>query len=113
MLIQDRLKLIMQANRLNATEFAERVGVNRASLSHVLGGRNKPSMDFLSKVIKEFPNVNGSWLLTGEANNENSSMQNENVQLDMGKDSIEENSSSIERVIVFYKNGTCKEYSIT
>lgn len=66
MLIQDRIRLILKANNLTASEFADKVGVNRASLSHVLSGRNKPSHDFLSKIINEFPNVNASWLVTGE-----------------------------------------------
>lgn len=66
MLIQDRIRLILKANQMTSSEFADRVGVNRASLSHVLSGRNKPSHDFLSKIINEFPNVNASWLITGE-----------------------------------------------
>ena len=58
MLIQDRIKLILKANNLSASEFADKVGIKRSNLSHVLSGRNKPSLDFLSKIISTFPKVN-------------------------------------------------------
>ena len=66
MLIQDRIQMIIKANNLTASEFASNIDVKRSNLSHVLSGRNKPSLDFLSKVITAYPNVNASWLLTGE-----------------------------------------------
>ena len=58
MLINERIKLIMKANRMNAAQFAETIGVKPANLSHILSGRNKPSMDFLEKVLLTFENVN-------------------------------------------------------
>jgi len=64
--IEKRLQLIMASNRLNATSFADRIGVQRSNLSHILNGRNKPGYDFLLKVIEAFPNVNTHWLITGE-----------------------------------------------
>lgn len=56
----------MASNRLNAASFADRIGVQRSNVSHVLNGRNKPGYEFIVKIIKAFPNVSSHWLLTGE-----------------------------------------------
>lgn len=56
----------MVSNRLTAASFADRIGVQRSNVSHVLNGRNKPGYEFIVKVIKAFPNVSSHWLLTGE-----------------------------------------------
>ena len=113
MLINERVKLIMKANRLNATQFAEVIGVKPANLSHILSGRNKPSMDFLEKVVLTFPNVNASWLLTGEIRSES-----EELNLNPGeKPKIEAtqaeqgSQSEIEKIVVFYTDGTYKMYT--
>lgn len=66
--IEKRLQLIMVSNRLTASSFADRIGVQRSNVSHVLNGRNKPGYDFLIKVVHAFPKVNTHWLLTGEEN---------------------------------------------
>ena len=49
-----RLKLVMEYYQLSASAFADKIGVQRSSISHLLSGRNKPSLDFVLKVIKEF-----------------------------------------------------------
>lgn len=64
--IEKRLQLIMASNHLTASSFADRIGVQRSNVSHVLNGRNKPGYDFLLKVVHAFPKVNTHWLLTGE-----------------------------------------------
>ncbi len=64
--IEKRLQLIMVSNRLSASSFADKIGVQRSNVSHVLNGRNKPGYDFLLKVIHAFPKVNTHWLLTGD-----------------------------------------------
>ncbi len=56
----------MASNHLTASSFADRIGVQRSNVSHVLNGRNKPGYDFLLKVVHAFPKVNTHWLLTGE-----------------------------------------------
>ena len=60
----------MKSGNLSASEFADKIDVKRSNLSHVLSGRNKPSLDFLVKVIDAYPNVNAAWLITGEARKE-------------------------------------------
>ena len=48
-----------------AREFADKIGVNRATISHILSGRNKPSIDFLEKLLHVYPELNANWLITG------------------------------------------------
>lgn len=64
--ILDRIKMVMKANQLNAASFADRLGVQRSNLSHILTGRNKPSLDFIEKMLIQFPKVNASWLISGQ-----------------------------------------------
>ena len=61
-----RLEFIMEHFGLNASSFADKVNVQRSSISHLLSGRNKPSLDFIMKIIDEFPSLNLYWLLDGK-----------------------------------------------
>src|SRR5210317_2151913 len=63
-----RLRKIMEYHQLSASAFADAIGVQRSSISHLLSGRNKPSLDFVLKVVREFPEVNLYWLLNGKGN---------------------------------------------
>ncbi len=62
----DRIRYIMKLNNLTASKFADEIGVQRSSMSHILSGRNKPSLDFVVKVLERFPNVSPAWLLLGK-----------------------------------------------
>lgn len=68
----ERINLIIKTNNLSASQFADKVGVQRSSVSHVLSGRNKPSLEFIQKVIKKFPGIRTDWLLFGKGNMSNS-----------------------------------------
>ncbi len=59
----EKLEKILQFYGLTASGFADRVGVQRSSLSHLLSGRNKPSLDFILKIIESFPEVDLNWIL--------------------------------------------------
>lgn len=61
-----RIQDVMAYYELNASSFADRIQVGRASISHLLTGRNKPSLDFVLKVINEFEEVELYWLLNGK-----------------------------------------------
>ncbi len=61
-----RLQKIMESHELSATLFAEKLSVGRATISHLMAGRNKPSLDFVMKVVDTFPNVELEWLLYGK-----------------------------------------------
>ena len=58
-----RLNGIMVNNNLNSASFAEQIGVQRSSVSHVMSKRNKPSLDFILKIVNSFEEVTLDWLL--------------------------------------------------
>lgn len=61
-----RLEIILDYYSLNASSFADKIGVQRSSLSHLLSGRNKPSLDFILKILEVFPEVDLYWILNGK-----------------------------------------------
>ena len=61
-----RLNKILDFYDLSAASFADQIEVGRSSISHILSGRNKPSLDFVMKVVKNFPEVELYWLLNGK-----------------------------------------------
>jgi transcriptional regulator with XRE-family HTH domain len=63
-----RLEQLMDYYGLNASAFADKINVQRSSISHLLSGRNKPSLDFVMKICDVFPNVNLYWILNGKEN---------------------------------------------
>lgn len=63
-----RLEIILDYYSLNASSFADKIGVQRSSMSHLLSGRNKPSLDFVMKILEVFPEVDLYWILVGKGN---------------------------------------------
>lgn len=61
-----RLQKILEFYDISAATFAEAIDVGRSSISHILSGRNKPSLDFVMKVIQTYPEVELYWLLNGK-----------------------------------------------
>ena len=146
----NRLEKILNYYNLSASAFADRISVQRSSLSHLLSGRNKPSLDFILKVIEEFPEVDLYWILNGKGNfpksdnkviiNEEkevtpSLLNTEKKSMDLfseentndEKNSVFENlekinantqnfnqsnsDSEIDRIVIFFKDGTFKHYN--
>ena len=80
--MKNRIKKVMDENGLSASKFADKIGVPRSGLSHVLSGRNKPSLDYVLKVLNAFPKVDPNWLLLGREfviENENKMENNDEV----------------------------------
>jgi transcriptional regulator with XRE-family HTH domain len=147
-----RLEILLDYYSLSASVFADKIGVQRSSLSHLLSGRNKPSLDFILKIIEVFPDVDLYWILNGKGTfpkseakigttneiptplntigiTENKNEEVPNLfseKIVAPKNAIEENfirnisntqispsqknESEIDRIVVFYKNGTFKNY---
>jgi len=61
----NRLEEVMANHNLSAASFATKIGVQRSAISHILSGRNKPSLDFLMKVYESFDEVALEWLILG------------------------------------------------
>lgn len=125
-----RLHRILEFYELSAAGFADKIEVGRSSISHILSGRNKPSLDFVMKIVKSFPEVELYWLLNGKGSfpaSENSTPppvskqefsatqppREENIQKknempfplpQQGK------SKPIRKIVIFYEDGTFEAF---
>ena len=61
-----RLQQFLSAEGITQSEFADKLGVARASVSHILAGRNKPGFDFLQSLLKHYPSLSIEWLISGK-----------------------------------------------
>lgn len=142
-----RLEIILDYYGLNASSFADRIGVQRSSMSHLLSGRNKPSLDFILKISEVFPDIDLYWILNGKGSfpkaedpivkekeelvldpinsftpivpDENyisedlvTGKKNENYKITNSTENrnLHPAESEIEKIVIFYKNGTFKNY---
>lgn len=64
--MKDRLEKFMSAEHLSSSRLAEILGVQPSNVSHILSGRNKPSFDFIEKILQRFPKINPDWFLLGK-----------------------------------------------
>lgn len=112
-----RLQKIIDFYDETASGFAEKIGVQRSSISHILSGRNKPSLDFVMKVLHSYPEVELYWLLNGKGNFPTAETQiskTQNPQLNLKVENTnnpQELNSEIEKIVIFYKDGTFKSYN--
>jgi transcriptional regulator with XRE-family HTH domain len=119
-----RLQKVIDFYGESASSFAEKIGVQRSSISHILSGRNKPSLDFVLKVLSAFPEVELYWLMNGKGDFPAQKNQIEKTQITEVKENLSSNpesnshslsrsiseDKSIERIVVFYKDGTFKNF---
>ena len=63
--MKDRIAHIIRAQNLTAAEFALRLGVQPSNVSHLLSGRNNPSLDFVMKLKETFPEYSFDWIILG------------------------------------------------
>ena len=66
--IKDRIKIIMEKENMASGAFAESIGIQQSTLSHILNGRNNPSLDVIMKVHQKYNYVKLEWLLYGQGN---------------------------------------------
>jgi transcriptional regulator with XRE-family HTH domain len=130
-----RLGKILKYYDLSAASFADKIEVGRSSISHILSGRNKPSLDFVMKVVKNFPEVELYWLLNGKGqfpastvatSNEIKIPAKEEITTQQNEDSIKPNYSNqasalipamkksagkeIQRIVIFYTDGSFEAF---
>jgi transcriptional regulator with XRE-family HTH domain len=65
-MIKDRIAKIIKMEKVSSSKFADEIGVQRSNISHILSGRNNPSLDFIQKILTQFSNINPEWLLLGK-----------------------------------------------
>lgn len=66
--MKDRIRLIMESENLTPSAFADKLQLGRAVISHILNGRNNPSLDVVTRILSNMNNINPDWLITGRGN---------------------------------------------
>ena len=64
--MNERLLRFLEAENITQSQFADSIGVARASVSHIVSGRNKPGFDFIERTSSRYPALNIEWLITGK-----------------------------------------------
>lgn len=64
--LTDKIKQILIDKNITPSLFADEIGIQRSSMSHILAGRNKPSLDMVQKIVKRFPDLGINWILDDE-----------------------------------------------
>ena len=108
-----RLLEILKSKSLSASQFAEKIGVQRSSVSHVLSGRNKPSLDFIIKISTVFTDISLNWLIHGKKSNELISSNNIPSPTASNKNNIlksNSNEKQLKEIVFFYKDNSFKVY---
>lgn len=65
-LLIDRIKKLIEIKKLNSSKLADDLGISRSRLSHILTGRNNPSLEIVQSLLTKFPEINPDWLLFGK-----------------------------------------------
>tara|TARA_Y100000768_G_scaffold183886_1_gene137703 strand:+ start:1072 stop:1440 length:369 start_codon:yes stop_codon:yes gene_type:complete len=106
-LIAERIGKIIEENNLSASSFAKMIGVQRSSISHILSGRNNPSLDLLLKIHNAFNYISLEWLILGYNSMEKTLEETQNVdksELIIDEKELSDNKQSLLREIVYYYN---------
>ena len=64
--MKKRIQKIIETEQLSHSKFADIIGVQRSSISHILSGRNNPSLDFIQRILIKFKKIDSDWLLFGK-----------------------------------------------
>ncbi|WP_363322609.1 helix-turn-helix transcriptional regulator [uncultured Tenacibaculum sp.] len=128
-----RLKIILEYYNLTSSTFADTIEVQRSSMSHLMSGRNKPSLDFVLKIVDKFPDVDLYWLLNGEGNfpkkNVDITIEQKKEVLEKSKNTtpslfthseptskeipntkLSESAKKLIKVVLLYNDGTFEEF---
>lgn len=135
----ERIKDIILKEGLTSGSFADIIGVQRSSMSHIINGRNNPSLDFIIKTLQHFPKINPEWLLTGIGNMYRSEGPVQSAQpvrersifdpipqstvkpipvpeskpIEIQVDQVKNNQKHVDKVLIFYSDRTYDEFSQT
>jgi len=136
--IVERIAKLLKHQGISSSQFADEIGVQRSSMSHILSGRNKPSLDFVQKILKRYSFLQTDWLLFGkepmtkeikqrslfeiEREPMVETLKKENEEKFLGKDNENairfsnpvpspKTAKTVEFITVFYADGSCTTYN--
>ena len=110
----NRINELMDEYQLNASSLADKIGVQRSSLSHILSKRNKPSLDFILKIEKKFEKIDLNWLLFGKSSfediKENDQKNLKFTDLNSKTNPFDVKKTKIKEIIHLYEDGSFNVY---
>ena len=134
--MKDRILQFLKAENKSSAQLAEEIGVQPSGISHILSGRNKPSLDFVIKMLEKYKFLSTEWLLFGKGtmyrepemqqlfedslnisavDNKISEETRETIRKNEKKDTLvtdnEDVKPSLERIVWFFDDGSFREYS--
>ena len=107
--VLNRIKKIIEDSNLTNSEFAEKIGVPKSSISHLLYERNKPSLDLITKISKNFQEITLDYLIFGVSGVKKDEIKPSNdlfsyQEIDNTKDSVKEPNNRVKSIIIIYEN---------
>lgn len=115
-----RLQKILDYYNISAAELSNQIKFNRSTISHLLSGRNKPSLDFVMRILQKYPEVELYWLLNGKGSFPSITKKSVSATriepiLTSNKHLTNLTSNSIsnadvDQIVIFFKDGTFKSY---
>ncbi len=128
----NRISLIIKTKNFTASKFADKIGVQRSSISHILSGRNKPGLELIQKILNNFPEISSDWLISGigemskNSNKTNNTSDNadfikkddfeyqDNTKPNLFSDKkLNAKEKNIEKIVILYSDKTFIEYKPT
>lgn len=133
----ERIQELLKAKNLTPSQFADEIGIQRSGMSHLLSGRNKPSLEFVYKVLRRYPEINAEWLIRGNSPGEPDSFLDElqigplQPEIPLFDEPVQPSAQvhsaplqkktgakesfapvkSIEKIVILYRDKTFREYS--
>ena len=107
--ILNRIKKIIEENNLSNSEFAEKIGIPKSSVTHLLSERNNPSLDIIIKISEAFENISTDYLIFGQENQVKPTIQDINTlfnELDesVSEDTVKDSNNKVKSIILIYEN---------
>lgn len=131
-----RLQQFLSAENITQSQFADNIGVARASISHILAGRNKPGFDFIESLARRYPTLNIDWFITGNGKMYKTASEPAPAQIEPAPDPFDSedllfptserpaeritsmkpmqstaNKKVISKITVFFTDGTFEDYT--
>jgi transcriptional regulator with XRE-family HTH domain len=113
----ERLKKVLDYYHISAAAFADQINVQRSSISHLLSGRNRPSLDFVLKVLDKYDTVDLYWLMNGKGSfpkkqTSSAPAQTSSEKIKVLDQTVKSSSEKeIDRIVIFYKDGSFENYN--
>ncbi|MDA0330667.1 MAG: helix-turn-helix transcriptional regulator [Bacteroidetes bacterium] len=107
--ILHRIKKIITDNNLSNSEFAEKIGIPKSSVTHLLSERNNPSLDVIIKISESFNDISSDYLIFGYKKNNETPLKNLNkisdeIDEETSEDSVKDSNNNLKSIILIYEN---------